>query len=310
MRHFLTYVEFLMTISVVVTAVSNYLIVNKLWKRRTKKEVAESISIAAALLGMATTLPFFVKFAFVDQSAAPAVKSAISLATGVVFVGIGSGLWVREYRGRGPVALFLRALKLERKESTYLLKELARPKGAEQIVRILRHLATIDKHVDAKELELIRDFADRWDVEAPDLAVGSREGSGDLLRLRGEVVDYLAAEPPAEQAAQLLDVLQLFVKADTKVTREEETALEELSALITGYVGESDEEEPTMHEVLIVPQSDRQFEAVRSLFPGIEVRTVRGGEVFSVGRFYSPRYAEAVCQKYIDLGLFTARVEG
>ncbi|NIP60312.1 MAG: hypothetical protein GWM92_18265, partial [Gemmatimonadetes bacterium] len=53
-----------------------------------------------------------------------------------------------------------------------------------------------------------------------------------------------------------------------------------------------DEEEQEMHEVLIVPQSDRQFDAVRSLFPGTDVKTTRGGEVFSVGRFFSPRYAE------------------
>ncbi|NIP60313.1 MAG: hypothetical protein GWM92_18270, partial [Gemmatimonadetes bacterium] len=222
MRHFLVYVEFLVTISVLVTAVSNYLIVNKLWKRRHKKEVAESISIAAALLGMATGLPFFVQFTFIDQSPAPAVKTAISLATGVVFVAIGSGIWVQENRGKGLLKLFLGALTLERKESTYLLKELARPKGADQIVEILRLLATIDKHVDEKEMELIREFADRWDVQVPDLQTGEmEEGGGDLIRLRSGVVDYLAVEPPAEQAAHLLDVLQLFVKADAKVTREE-----------------------------------------------------------------------------------------
>jgi len=309
MRHFLVYVEFLVTISVLVTAVSNYLIVNKLWKRRRKKEVAESISIAAALLGMATGFPFFIQFTFIDQSPAPAVKTAISLATGVVFVAIGSGIWVQENRGKGLFNLFLRALNLERKESTYLLKEIARPKGADQIVEILRLLATIDKHVDEKEMELIQEFADRWDVAVPDLAAGEvEEGGGDLVRLRSGVVEYLAVEPPAEQAGHLLDVLQLFVKADAKVTREEEMALEELSALITGYVSE-DEEAQEMHEVLIVPQSDRQFQAVRSLFPGTEVKAIRGGEVFSVGRFFSPRYAEAVCQKYIDLGLFTTRVE-
>lgn len=308
MRHFIVYVEFLVTISVLVTAVSNYLIVNKLWKRRQKKEVAESISIAAALLGMATGLPFFIQFTFVDQSPAPAVKTAISLATGVFFVAIGSGLWVQENRGESLLTLFLRALKLERKESTYLLKELGRPKGADQIVEVLRHLATIDKHVDEKEMELIREFADRWDVPVPELEAGEvEEGGGDLVGLRSGVVSYLAVEPPAEQAAHLLDVLQLFVKADAQVTREEEMALEELSALVTGYV--SEEEAQEMHEVLIVPQSDRQFEAVRSLFPGTEVKTIRGGEVFSVGRFFSPRYAEAVCQKYIDLGLFTTRVE-
>jgi len=309
MRHFVTYVEFLVSISVIVTALSNYLIVNKLWKRRDKKEVAESISIAAAVLGMATALPFFIQFTFIDRSPAPAVKTAISLATGVFFVTIGSGLWVSEYRDRGWLSLFLRALKLEREESTYLLRALGRPRGAEEIVEILRRLAAIDKHVDEREMKLVREFADRWDLEAPDLRAGAADRGGDLMGLREVMEDYLAHEPPAEQAGHLLDVIQLFVKADSRVTREEELALEELSALIDDYTAGEDEER-TLHEVLIVPQSDRQFEAVRELFPGSEVKSVRGGEVFSVGRFFSPRYAEAVCERYIDLGLFTARVEG
>lgn len=63
-----------------------------------------------------------------------------------------------------------------------------------------------------------------------------------------------------------------------------------------------------MHEVLIVPQSDRQVEAVRTLLPGREEKAIRGGRVFSAGRFHSPRYAEFICQKYIGLGLFSTVV--
>ena len=36
--------------------------------------------------------------------------------------------------------------------------------------------------------------------------------------------------------------------------------------------------------------------------------TLRGGSVFPVGRFFSASYAEVVCQKYIELGLFTIHV--
>jgi hypothetical protein len=61
----------------------------------------------------------------------------------------------------------------------------------------------------------------------------------------------------------------------------------------------------SLHEVLIVPQSERQVEAVRTLLPGREEKILRGGRVFSVGHYFSPRYAEFVCQKYIALGLFS-----
>ena len=94
MAAFLAFVEFLVAIGLLVTLISNYLIVNKLWKRRATREVAESVSISAALLGLFTSAPLFLKFLLIDHSAAGAAKTAVSMATGIVFVLIGSGLWV------------------------------------------------------------------------------------------------------------------------------------------------------------------------------------------------------------------------
>ena len=141
------------------------------------------------------------------------------------------------------------------------------------------------------------------------MTAGDMEFGSDLLDVRKALVDYLDIQPPREQAAQLMDVMQLFVKADAKVTEEEEIALEELTGLIQHYV-DQDLFEQTMYEVLIVPQNDAQVDAVRQLIPGVRMRTQRGGRVFTVGRFFSASYAEVICQKYIDLGLFTTQVRG
>ena len=62
--------------------------------------------------------------------------------------------------------------------------------------------------------------------------------------------------------------------------------------------------------MLIVPQSEAQFNAVRTLLPGREEKDLRGGKVFSAGTYFSPRYAELVCEKYIALGLFATQVTG
>ena len=35
----------------------------------------------------------------------------------------------------------------------------------------------------------------------------------------------------------------------------------------------------------------------------------RGGEVYIVGTFYSEDYADAVCSKYISLGLYTNTIK-
>jgi hypothetical protein len=297
--------EFLVAISLVIALVSNYLIINKLWKRRAVREVADSISVGAALLGLSTALPFLVLFVAIDHSPAGALKTAIGIATGVVFVLIGSGLWVAELRDRRFFQLLIRSLKQERREAGDLVKALVQPKGADRILIVLQQLAAVDGHVDEKEAELIRTFARHWQMTVPDAAEGI--GNVDLLTLRQSVIDYLALHPPRDQAAHLIDVLRLLSQADSEVSWQETLALGEVEGMMRHYLAGEAATMPT-YEVLIVPQSEPQIGSVRTLLPAAEEKQVRGGRVFSVGRYFSPDYAEMVCQKYIALGLFSTLV--
>src|SRR5690606_21297289 len=138
--------------------VTNYLIINKLWKRRMVREVAESVSIVAALLGLFNAIPFLVLFLLIDHSPAGATKMVISIIAAIVFVLVGSGLWVAELRGRGFRHLFQRALKLERRESADLIKQFVQPKGAEQIMWIPLELATVNGTIEQREATMIRAF--------------------------------------------------------------------------------------------------------------------------------------------------------
>jgi len=308
MKIFLALNEALMGLSVAIAAISNYLIINKLWSRRMKRDVAESISISAALLGLATGFPFLVEFVLVHQNWAAASKAGIGIVTGIVFVLVGAGLWVAELRGQTFLQLFRRALSLERKESADLLKSLVQPAGADRLIRVFEAMASVDRHIDEREIKMIRDFARHWHLDPPEIQEGVVAHDGDVIGLRKSVEDYLKVSPPLDQASELLDVLRIFVMADGTVSREEEMVLEEISGMIRGYASSSNDE--GMHEVIIVPQNDQQREAVLELLPGITAKSMRGGNVYSVGRFHSPRYADVVCEKYISLGLFTARVEG
>ena len=83
--------------------------------------------------------------------------------------------------------------------------------------------------------------------------------------------------------------------------------MDEISAMIMAYVTHSGV--LGGHEVVIVPQTGEQSIAIASLLPGIDATTMRGGTVYSVGRFFSAKYADVVCEKYVALGLFTARIE-
>lgn len=305
MSVFTALIEFLVAIAVLIALVSNYLIINKLWKRRMVREVSESVSIAAALLGLFTGLPFLIMFLLINPNPAAAAKTAIGVITAIVFVLIGSGLWVAEFRQRGFRHLFLRALKLERRESADLLKQLIQPRGAEQILKILHQLAAVDGTIDPREAEMINDFAREWRLAVPETT--AEDHAVDLLTLRRSIRAYLKLNPPATQAGHLRDVLHALVELDNQVTWEESLALEEIDGMLHQHiVGET--ADPARHEVLIVPQSEPQIEAVRRLLPGREEKLQRGGKVFSVGQYFSARYAEWVSQKYIDLGLFSTVV--
>jgi hypothetical protein len=297
-----TLTEFLVAIGLLVTLVSNYLIINKLWKRRAVREVAESISVGAALLGLSTAAPFLLLFLFVDQSPAGAAKTTLGIVTGVVFVLVGSGLWVAELRERRFFSLLISSLRLERKESGDLIRWMVQPKGADRIVHVLHQLAAVDGHIDESEAILIRSFAEQWHLPPPRL---DEAHTGDLLTLRQSVVDYLAVHPPHEQAAQLFDLMQLLVKADAQVSWEETLALDEVGGMVGHYLA-AEGAPAAAYEVLIVPQSEAQVDAVQTLLPDAAEKMVRGGRVFSVGTYFSAQYAEMVCQKYIALGLFTA----
>jgi hypothetical protein len=302
MSVFAAFVEFLVGIAILTALVSNYLIINKLWKRRMVREVTESVSLAAALLGLFNGLPFLIMFLLINPNPAAALKTGIGIVTAVVFILIGSGLWVAEFRQRGFSALFMRALKLEKKESGDLLKEFVQPKGAAQILHVLHQLASVDGHVDEREAAMIRGFAREWRLPEPAAADG--EAPADLITLRKSLSDYLGLHPPASQVGHLRDVLQAIAESDAHVSWHESVALEEIDGLLREYVA-GDGSDALMHEVLIVPQTERQVAAVRTLLPGREEKMLRGGRVFSGGQFFSPRYAEYVCRKYIDLGLFS-----
>jgi hypothetical protein len=180
-------------------------------------------------------------------------------------------------------------------------------KGTVELMAIFELIVGVDQHIDAREITLIEDFAKRWNLTLPDLTEGAAGAPADILALRKGVMSYLQIAPPAEQATELLDALHQFVNADEVVSEAEEVVMGEVTAMIMGYVTQSGDQ--AKHEVVIVPQTDDQKATVASLLPGIESLSMRGGNVYSVGLFYSAKYADVVCDKYVSLGLFTARIE-
>ena len=291
--------------ALIFSVIKGYLTVNKIWKRKKNEEVASSISIVAAMLGFAVGLPFLLNSLIITQDYFSAAKSVVALFLATVFTLIGTGYFVDKNRGKGFFKLLGEALKLEGKESGDLITDMIRPKGARKIIDILHKLAAIDEEIAKEEIDLIHQFADKWGIDIPELQPGKVENVTSLVELKSLVQSYLDEGPDTDVAEGLVDLMNLMAEADDEVTKEEEMAVAEFTGMIAYYVSSEKGGDIKMFEVSIVPQGDKQMESVRELLPDLDMVESRGGRVFKVGKYFSEDYAEAVCSKYISLGLYS-----
>ena len=291
--------------ALIFSVIKGYLTVNKIWKRKKNEEVASSISIVAAMLGFAVGLPFLLNSLIITQDYFSAAKSVVALFLATVFTLIGTGYFVDKNRGKGFFKLLGEALKLEGKESGDLITDMIRPKGARKIIDILHKLAAIDEEIAKEEIDLINQFADKWGIDIPELQPGKVENVTSLVELKSLVQSYLDEGPDTDVAEGLVDLMNLMAEADDEVTKEEEMAVAEFTGMIAYYVSSEKGGDIEMFEVSIVPQGDEQMESVRELLPDLDMVESRGGRVFKVGKYFSEDYAEAVCSKYISLGLYS-----
>ena len=302
-------IAFLVTSALFISIFQFYLKLNKVWKRRTIAEVANSISIVAALLGFTVGFPFLLNSLFISGDYPAAGKSVLGLGMAVMMTLISMGYFVEENKGKNFFRLLFDALGAEKNESTDLLSAMLRPQGATKIIEILTQLAAIDEEVAQEEVDLINDFASKWRINIPEIKVGAPGKTTNLVELKALVQSYLDEKPDVEVAQNLVDLINMMAEADDEVTDEEAMAVGEFTGMIGHYVSQEKGGSIDAFEVVIVPQNEKQSNAVKELIPNIDSVKKQGGEIFIVGTFYSEDYAEAVCGKYISLGLFTNSIK-
>ena len=302
-------IAFLVTSALFISIFQFYLKLNKVWKRRGIAEVANSISIVAALLGFGVGFPFLLNSLFISGDYPAAGKSVLGLGMAVMMTLISMGYFVDENKGKGFFRLLFDALGAEKDESTDLLSAMLRPHGATKIIEILTQLAAIDDDVAQEEIDLINEFAEKWRIDIPELKPGAPEKVTNLVELKELVQSYLDEKPDVEVTQNLVDLINMMAEADDEVTEEESMAVGEFTGMIAHYVSQEEGGSIDAFEVAIVPQNDKQSLAVKELIPNINSVQKQGGEIFIIGTFYSEEYADAVCGKYISLGLFTNSIK-
>ena len=282
-----------------------YLKVNKIWKRKHIEEVANSVSIMGNVFDIIPLTFFSLNFLFVAQWQG-LIDSVLWIFAGVASVLIGSGLWVQGNRGKSFWSRLKETLNLEKSEIGHLATTFFRPSAAEIILEIFARFAYIDRNLVAREQELIQVFADKWHIDInweDHKKLAELEQSVGFVKTRETVARYLKTSPPAEQVAQLIDVLHALVKVDEKISSEEELILEEVHKFMLGYIDDSDVQ--ANYTVIIAPQNRNQDAAIESLVPDAQKVEIAGGSGYLVGSFYSQDYANVICDQYRGLGFFT-----
>lgn len=304
MDSFKQLIIFAVGVSLPITFVQIYLMVNKIWKRKHERAVAESQSIVGLSLMFLNCVLWTFYYIFVKDMPS-LIETSFYLFQSFIFLLISTGLWVQGQQSMRLWTLVRRALRLERKEANYLIKRFFRPANAETILHILHQLAMIDNEMDPKELELLEAFAKEWNIDYSDEKMNKQRTKGaddNFIRLRKSVVDYLHEDPPIEQVAQLRDMMTALIHADDKISPEEELIVDELMGLISNSLKK---DEMKFYNVLIVPQKSDHDELIKELVPDAQEFHASGGTAFSIGTFYSSKYAEMICNQYREINLFT-----
>jgi hypothetical protein len=287
-----------------------YLKINKVWKRKHIAEVANSVSIMGNVFDVIPKTFFSLNFFFVAQWQG-LIDSMLWMSAGVISVLIGSGHWVQANRGKSFWTRLKESLKLEKSEAGHLATTFFRPSAAEIILEILARFAYIDRKLVARERQLIQSFADKWHLDInweEHRKLAGLEQSVGFVKTRDTVARYLKTSPPAEQVAQLIDVLHALVKIDENVSNQEELILEEVRKFMRAYINDSDVQ--ANYTVIIAPQNRNQDSAIATLLPDVQKIEVAGGSGYLVGSFYSQDYADVVCDQYRALGFFTIDLVG
>jgi hypothetical protein len=293
-----------------IALVSSYLQLNKIWSRKHKEEVANSISIVGHVMTIIPGMIFGLNFLVVAHWQG-FINSVIWILWGSTMILIGSGLWVQNRRRKGFWSNIKRALRLEREEFGTLALALFRPASADLVLQILVQLAWVDDNLDPREREYIQSFADSWNIEIDWAEIHNRDESdrlhANLARTHKQISLYLETSPPNDQVGELADVLKILAEIDEHISEQEEIILDEALAMLSNY--SSAEDVYKNYSVVIAPRNNEQTSALKALLPNSDEVSVAGGSGYVVGSFCSIRYANKMCERYRQEGFFTVSMQ-
>ena len=297
--------SYLALVGLVISIVTAYLKLNKLWSRRHSSEVTQSISVSAYGLDLVVYFCYGVNFYVLGVTHGTADAVLWFVYASVILL-IGTGLWVRGGRKLSFWSRAKQALLLEKGEVGNLVNSIIHPSHLEEIFEILRGFAAIDGHISPDEHRLLVSFAERWGIPY-ERTSSSNSGVVSMQRIVKAVEQYLDLAPGAEQVGELMDLINAVIRADDVESDEERMLRNEIRGMFAAYNADNDIDH--RYRVILAPQNADQERAIIDLLDTPTRLEIAGGFGFLVDAFYSKEYATMVRDQYRRLGFFTVDVD-
>ncbi len=294
--------DWLAYIALLLTCFQIYFVLNKLWKRKHERIVAESISVSAMFISILINC-FFAFKNLVNNGMPQFSANVLWIVCSLLSAIIGIGFWVIGSREKNFFRLLKQSLKLEKHEAADLAKSFFRPSASDNIIEILGRIAMIDNEFAKEEQKFIQSFADEWNIKLDWGFIQTNflnKNNEGFVKLRDCMKKYLLLSPPKEQVSHLADVIMELINADKNVAKEEALIQQELIGQINNYLGKKDVD---MFIAVVIPPDVHKEVSMQDLLNDLKKENFGGGNVYISEPYYSYQLANVVCEKFRDEGM-------
>ncbi len=291
--------------------IESYLRANKVWKRKHKKDVAESISLIAQGVGV-ITLSFFIASSYIEQSFNGLVSSGIWLSMTVFMVLVGSGFWVNDVRANNFWTKVKLHLMKETSELGNLASSFTSPNEREHIREIILKIALLDQKITTVEREILDEVLHSWDdsidyaaLEAFSEIHDSSETHNILSELNQSISHYLSSSPAGDQVSKLADLIQLLIHNDKQQTDDHKLLVTEVLEQLNAYMLNTSNVE--RYCVLVIPNDQQSLQVIQQVYSdlnsepnqGLPYLVKTGFHTKQMAGIYKNNYLKHNCQSYI-----------
>ncbi len=298
-------------ITLALITIESYLRANKVWKRKHKKDVAESISLIAQGVGL-ITLSFFIVSSYLEHSFNGLVSSAIWLSMTAFMILVGSGFWVTDIRANN----FWKKIKLYLMKETSELGNLANsftnPNEREHIREIILKIALLDQKITKVEKEILDEVLHSWDdsINYAELEEFSKSHNSykihDILsELNQSISHYLSNAPAADQVSKLADLIQLIIHNNKEQSDEHKLLVVEVLEQLNAYISNTAHLE--QYCVIVIPDNLKDLATIQQSYPDLQLQDneqlpyliKNGFHTQKMAAIYKNNYLKHNCACYI-----------